>query len=81
MNIAFSYLRFSTPEQAVVDSRRRQLALAEEYAVEHNLKPDHRLSFRDLGISAFRGENAKAVHFVHSWKPLNMILCHAVARS
>ena len=55
--------------------------MAEEYAVEHNLKPDHRLSFRDLGISAFRGENAKAVHFVHSWKPLNMILCHAVARS
>jgi pimeloyl-ACP methyl ester carboxylesterase len=27
--IAFSYLRFSTPEQASGDSRRRQLAIAE----------------------------------------------------
>jgi DNA invertase Pin-like site-specific DNA recombinase len=59
MNIAFSYLRFSTPEQAAGDSRRRQLAMAEKYAAEHGLKLDQQLSFRDLGVSAFRGENAK----------------------
>ena len=57
--IAFSYLRFSTPEQASGDSRRRQLAMAEEYAADHHLKLDRQLSFRDLGVSAFHGENAK----------------------
>jgi hypothetical protein len=36
--IAFSYLRFSTPEQASGDSRRRQLAMAEKYAADHHLK-------------------------------------------
>src|ERR1700722_13018233 len=57
--IAFSYLRFSTPEQASGDSRRRQLAMAEEYAADHHLKLDRQLSFRDLGVSAFHGENAR----------------------
>jgi DNA invertase Pin-like site-specific DNA recombinase len=59
VGIAFSYLRFSTPEQASGDSRRRQLAMAEKYAADHHLKLDLQLSFRDLGVSAFRGENAK----------------------
>jgi DNA invertase Pin-like site-specific DNA recombinase len=58
-NIAYSYLRFSTAAQAADDSRRRQIALAEKYAAEHKLKLDRQLSFRDLGVSAFRGQNAK----------------------
>ena len=57
--LAYSYLRFSTPEQARGDSRRRQLAMAEHYAQQHGLLLDKGLSFRDLGISAFRGRNAK----------------------
>ena len=57
--LAYSYLRFSTPEQAHGDSRRRQLALAESYAAQHGLLLDKGLSFRDLGVSAFRGRNAK----------------------
>lgn len=57
--LAYSYLRFSTPEQARGDSRRRQLALAEQYAKRHNLLLDKGLNFRDLGVSAFRGKNAK----------------------
>lgn len=57
--IAYSYLRFSTPEQAMGDSRRRQLALAEDYARKHGLLVDKSLNFRDLGISAFRGKSAK----------------------
>lgn len=57
--IAYSYLRFSTPEQAMGDSRRRQLALAEDYARKHGLLLDCGLNFRDLGVSAFRGRNAK----------------------
>jgi DNA invertase Pin-like site-specific DNA recombinase len=59
MNVAFSYLRFSTSAQATGDSRRRQIALAEKYAAEHKLKLDKQLSFRDLGVSAFRGQNAR----------------------
>ncbi len=57
--VAYSYLRFSTPEQAVGDSRRRQIALAEAYAKRHDLLLDKGLNFRDLGVSAFRGKNAK----------------------
>jgi DNA invertase Pin-like site-specific DNA recombinase len=57
--VAYSYLRFSTPDQASSDSRRRQMTMAEKYAAEHNLKLDLSLSFRDLGVSAYRGKNAK----------------------
>lgn len=57
--VAYSYLRFSTPEQAMGDSRRRQTLLAENYARQHNLLLDKGLNFRDLGVSAFRGKNAK----------------------
>lgn len=55
---AYSYLRFSTPEQRKGDSLRRQVALAKEYAERHGLTLDEELSLRDLGVSAFRGDNA-----------------------
>lgn len=58
-NVAFSYLRFSTPEQSSGDSHRRQLAMAVKYSAEHHLRLDQSLSFRDLGVSAYRGKNAK----------------------
>jgi len=35
------------------------MAMAEKYATEHHLKLDLPLSFRDLGVSAYRGQNAK----------------------
>lgn len=54
--LAFSYLRFSTPEQQRGDSFRRQKELAERYAQDHGLTLDGR-SFMDLGVSAFRGAN------------------------
>jgi len=57
--LAYSYLRFSTPEQASGDSRRRQLMLAEQFAGRHGLALDRDLSFRDLGVSAFHGRNAR----------------------
>lgn len=56
--LAFSYLRFSTPEQQRGDSFRRQKDLAERYAAKKGLQLDAR-SFQDLGISAFRGANAE----------------------
>jgi DNA invertase Pin-like site-specific DNA recombinase len=55
---AFSYLRFSTPEQLRGDSLRRQLDLAERYAAANHLDLDRR-SFEDLGVSAFRSKNAQ----------------------
>ena len=54
--LVVSYLRFSRPEQLKGDSIRRQLALGEEWAKRHDLKIAD--SFRDLGMSAFRGKNA-----------------------
>ncbi|MBM6592391.1 recombinase family protein [Microvirga pudoricolor] len=56
---AYSYLRFSTADQAKGDSYRRQLALAEDYARTRGLDLDRSLSFEDLGVSAFSGRNKK----------------------
>jgi DNA invertase Pin-like site-specific DNA recombinase len=55
---AYSYLRFSTPEQMAGDSQRRQLDAAKSYAREKGLELDEQLTFHDLGMSAFRGANA-----------------------
>lgn len=57
---AYSYLRFSTPEQQKGDSLRRQTAMALDYAQKHGLELDLELTFQDLGVSAFRGQNAEA---------------------
>ena len=56
---AYSYIRFSTPEQAEGDSLRRQLELSEEYAEKNHLLLDTSLKLRDLGKSAFSGYNRK----------------------
>ncbi|MBT6717191.1 MAG: recombinase family protein, partial [Nitrospina sp.] len=54
---AYSYLRFSTPEQLKGDSFRRQIELSQKYATKHDLELDDTLTLRDLGVSAFRGRN------------------------
>ncbi|RYE75831.1 MAG: hypothetical protein EOP19_25395, partial [Hyphomicrobiales bacterium] len=54
---AYSYIRFSTPEQAKGDSLRRQLEGARKYCAEHGLELDD--SLRDLGRSAYRGVTSK----------------------
>jgi DNA invertase Pin-like site-specific DNA recombinase/uncharacterized coiled-coil protein SlyX len=56
--IAYSYVRFSTPEQARGDSLKRQVKMAEDYAKLHGLTIDRKLKLRDLGVSSFRGDNA-----------------------
>src|SRR3954451_17791261 len=55
MNKAYSYIRFSRPEQLKGDSRRRQLEASQAFALAHILDLDD--SLRDLGVSAFRGKN------------------------
>lgn len=56
--IAYSYIRFSSPEQSKGDSLRRQEQLAEDYCRRRGWTLDTSLSLRDLGVSAFRGKNA-----------------------
>ncbi len=56
---AYSYVRFSTPEQMKGDSLRRQTEMAADYAERHGLELDNGLSLHDLGVSAFRGTNAR----------------------
>ncbi|TBX81888.1 recombinase family protein [Rhizobium laguerreae] len=56
---AYSYIRFSTPDQIKGDSARRQISMAESYAAKHGLTLDDSLSLKDFGVSAFRGQNAK----------------------
>ncbi|MFM0089007.1 recombinase family protein [Paraburkholderia sediminicola] len=57
MPTAYSYIRFSTPEQKKGDSLRRQKELSEQYAREHGLTLDTTLHLHDLGVSAFDGSN------------------------
>ena len=52
---AYSYIRFSTPEQLKGDSLRRQKEASEKYCKENKLKLDE--SFRDLGTSGYHGIN------------------------
>jgi DNA invertase Pin-like site-specific DNA recombinase len=56
---AYSYVRFSTPEQAKGDSLRRQTELAASYATLNGLTLDTEFSFKDLGVSAFNNKNAQ----------------------
>jgi DNA invertase Pin-like site-specific DNA recombinase len=56
---AYSYIRFSTPEQAKGTSQARQLAATSAYCAKHGLTLDDSLTFRDLGVSGFSGKNAK----------------------
>jgi DNA invertase Pin-like site-specific DNA recombinase len=56
---AYSYVRFSTPEQMHGDSLRRQTERAKAWADAHNLEIDETLTFHDYGVSAYRGGNAE----------------------
>ena len=56
---AYSYIRFSTPEQAKGDSYRRQREAAEQYCLEKGLQlvADKDYLFFDSGRSAFKGKH------------------------
>jgi DNA invertase Pin-like site-specific DNA recombinase len=56
---AYSYIRFSTPQQAKGDSYGRQADKAARYAAEHGLELDRELNLTDLGVSAYRLKNVK----------------------
>jgi len=52
---AYSYVRFSTPEQERGDSLRRQVEQSDAYCRAHGLTLDDTLRLTDRGLSAFHG--------------------------
>lgn len=56
---AYSYVRFSTPEQAKGDSLRRQMEMSKKYAEEHGLILDTSLNLLDQGLSGYTSENLR----------------------
>ena len=56
---AYSYVRFSTPEQAKGDSLRRQTAEVAREAERLGLELDTSLTLHDLGVSAFDAKNVR----------------------
>ena len=56
---AYSYIRFSRPEQIKGNSLARQKEMSEHYCKENNLTLDTSLTLWDLGVSAFKGNNAE----------------------
>src|SRR5262245_34106923 len=57
MPFAYSYLRFSSPQQAAGDSIRRQTETTAEWCARHKVTLDKSLNLRDEGVSAFRGNH------------------------
>jgi len=54
---AYSYIRFSSKKQADGASLERQLTGTRKYCDKNNLILNESLTFRDLGVSAFKGVN------------------------
>lgn len=56
---AYSYIRFSSPEQAKGDSYRRQRSAAEGYCSEHGIElaSSREYTFLDKGRSAYKGRH------------------------
>jgi DNA invertase Pin-like site-specific DNA recombinase len=57
MPTAYSYLRFSSPQQAAGDSARRQVEKTADWCRRHNVELDNSMSLRDEGVSAFKGKH------------------------
>ena len=59
MTDAYAYVRFSTPEQELGDSRRRQTDVIEQFVAANNLTLQDGRRFHDEGVSSYRGDNLK----------------------
>ncbi|WP_334169949.1 recombinase family protein [Zoogloea sp.] len=56
---AISYVRFSSAQQALGDSKRRQLERAQQWCDKHGVELLSEFTFQDLGLSAFRSKNSR----------------------
>ncbi|MFP4614378.1 MAG: recombinase family protein, partial [Thiohalorhabdus sp.] len=54
---AYSYVRFSHPDQAAGDSLRRQVEAAREWAQRNGYELDDSMTLADIGVSAYHGNN------------------------
>jgi DNA invertase Pin-like site-specific DNA recombinase len=57
--VAYSYIRFSTPEQRRGDSLRRQTESAADWCKRNDVRLDTSRTLHDLGKSAFKGNHRK----------------------
>ncbi|MGI2109720.1 recombinase family protein [Shewanella frigidimarina] len=65
MKKAYSYIRYSSPQQANGDSFRRQLATTQDFCNKNNYELDHELSiYQELGVSGFKGDQENLRRFV-----------------
>jgi DNA invertase Pin-like site-specific DNA recombinase len=55
--VAYSYIRFSTPEQAQGDSLRRQTEATAAWCKVHGVHLDTSLTLEDKGVTAFKGRH------------------------
>ena len=55
--LLYSYIRFSTIEQAKGHSLNRQMSFARDVAREKGLELDDSLTMRDMGLSAYHKTN------------------------
>ena len=55
--IAYSYLRFSHPDQAKGDSLRRQTELRDAWIARTGIALDESLTLEDKGVSGYTGEH------------------------
>jgi DNA invertase Pin-like site-specific DNA recombinase len=60
--VAYSYIRFSHPDQAKGDSARRQDDAAAEWCKRNGIRLDASLTLRDLGVSAYKGRHRDDKH-------------------
>lgn len=67
MNRVYAYIRYSTDGQKDGNSLERQIANAKDYAAKNGLGPVDTETFRDLGVSAYRGTNAKRGGSLHTF--------------
>lgn len=57
--VAYSYLRFSSPQQATGDSIRRQVEATAAWCERNAVSLDESIKLRDEGVSAFKGAHRK----------------------
>lgn len=55
--LAYSYIRFSTPQQAQGDSLRRQTEAAQDWCARNGINLDTSTTLQDLGRSAYTGKH------------------------
>jgi DNA invertase Pin-like site-specific DNA recombinase len=62
---AYSYIRYSSPQQAKGDSFRRQFAQTQKFCEENGYELDTDLNvYKELGKSAFKGEQENLKRFI-----------------